>query len=84
MFCRKDGSRILSTKKCYERLLEATGIANATIHTLRHTYASHLVMNEIDIRIVQELLGHQSIAMTMRYAHLSDQFKQNEVRGFEI
>ena len=44
-------------------------------HVLRHTYASHLVMKSVPVPVVQELLGHTDIRLTMRYAHLSPSHK---------
>jgi len=57
--------------KVYEPALKQAGILGATWHTLRHTFASRAVMAGVDIRTVQELMGHSTITMTVRYAHLS-------------
>jgi hypothetical protein len=55
----------------YMPALEQAQIQGANWHTLRHTFASRAVMAGVDIRTVQELMGHSTVTMTMRYAHLS-------------
>jgi len=57
--------------KVYMPALQRVAIQGVTWHTLRHTFASRAVMAGVDIRTVQELMGHSTITMTMRYAHLS-------------
>src|SRR5262249_19823275 len=47
------------------------GLRRITWHVLRHTFASHLAMRGVPLHIVQTLLGHSNIAMTMRYAHVA-------------
>jgi integrase len=47
------------------------GVKDFTWHSLRHTFASRLVMAGVDLRTVQELMGHRTITTTMRYAHLA-------------
>jgi integrase len=50
------------------------------LHTLRHTFASHLAINGTPILTIKSLMNHSSIEMTMRYAHLSPDSGLNEVR----
>lgn len=50
---------------------------NATVHTLRHSFAAHLLMNGVNIKEVQGLLGHKSIARTQIYVHALRDMKKN-------
>ena len=61
------------------RMRKAADIENFTWHDLRHTFASRLVMAGADLSSVQKLLGHKSILMTMRYAHLAPGHLQDAV-----
>jgi len=63
----------------FEIAVEAAGIENFTWHCLRHAFASRLVMAGVDIRTVAELMGHKSLQMTMRYAHLAPQHNAQAV-----
>ena len=58
----------------FRKLVRRCGIKGASLHTTRHTFASHLVMNGTDIYTVQKLLGHSSIKTTEIYAHLAPDF----------
>jgi integrase len=58
-------------RTAYELALSRAGIQGATFHTLRHTFASHAVMRGVSLAELRELLGHSTITMTLRYAHLA-------------
>src|SRR4051794_10883548 len=48
-------------------------------HDLRHTYGGHLAMQGVPLKVIQELMGHATIDMTMRYAHLSPDARREAV-----
>jgi len=68
------------TKAPLENALKRAGLRHIGWHALRHTFASHLVMRGAPIKAVQELLGHSTIEMTMRYSHLSPDARRDAVR----
>jgi integrase len=86
VFCNEDGKRF--THNALQRLVPQTcrraGLAKwVSWHDLRHTFASHLVMKGRSLLEVQQLLGHSTIGMTMRYAHLSPDVKRAAVEALD-
>jgi integrase len=73
VFCKADGSMYKRNEAKHPlwRACKRAGLRKIGWHCLRHTFASHLVMTGVPLKAVQELLGHSTIDMTMRYAHLS-------------
>ena len=81
-----DGESGHLTRQAFARdlkfLAAAAGISPSRVspHVLRHAFASHLLQNGADLRIVQELLGHADIATTQIYTHVLDERLKAMVR----
>src|SRR5258708_26071449 len=71
VFANKAGGRFLEIRGAFKNACERAAISDLHFHDLRHTFASHWMMAGGDLYVLKSILGHKSIVMTQRYAHLS-------------
>jgi integrase len=83
VFKRSDGHGWGIIRTSFENAVERAGIPDFRFHDLRHTAASWLAMRGRPLKEIQEVLGHKSIAMTNRYAHLSPMHLRTAVESLE-
>ena len=85
VFINKNGIKLSRVMifKIIKKLTEKAGIQkNVSPHTLRHSFATHLVEGGADLRAVQEMLGHQSITTTEIYTHLDKDYLRSNIMQF--
>lgn len=80
VFPRSDGKAPLDIKKRWARAISVARLENFRFHDLRHCAASYLAMNGATLAEIAEVLGHKTLQMVKRYAHLSDQHTAGVVK----
>jgi len=84
IFTRADSKPVLDIKTCFERAVRLAKIEDFSFHDLRHTFASYMMMNGAELLTVSRILGHKTINMTLRYAHLSPAFQRDAMNKLSI
>jgi integrase len=79
----QEGEAIKDVKNSFRTALKKAKIEKFRFHALRHCCASWLMMNGADLNDARQILGHKSIAMTLRYAHLSPRYLADKVKLLE-
>ena len=72
LFPRKDGEEPLDIRKSWEKAIKESEVENFTFHDLRHSAASYLAMNGATLSEIAAVLGHKTLQMVKRYAHISE------------
>lgn len=84
VFTRVDGKPVINIKTCFERAVRRAEIEDFSFHDLRHTFASYMMMNGAELLTVSQILGHKTINMTMRYAHLSPSYQRQAMNKLKF
>jgi integrase len=89
IFTDKDGEKIKEVSNAFQRIIDRLGFNDGVddsrqrvvFHTCRHTFASWLAIEGTPLYTIAKLMGHKSISMSERYAHLSPDHKKDAVNG---
>jgi integrase len=86
VFSNPDGSMMTrdEIKRIIPTACKKAGLRPLRWHALRHSFASQLTMDGVPLRVVQELLGHATIEMTMRYAHLAPSARRDAIATLDL
>ncbi len=84
VFLSKEERQYFCPSDCFKNAFRTAsrkaGVEHVTLYGLRHTAASHLIMNGVDIRVIADIMGHRSISTTMKYTHLLDNYKLKAIK----
>lgn len=81
---RKPGTHLGSLRKAHDRVCETMGLRGAMdLYNLRHTFATRSILSGTDVTILQKILGHSEIGMTMRYVKIAEHYKVEAVVKLE-
>jgi integrase len=83
VFPAASGGRLTTVQKAFRNARVRAGMPGLHFHDLRHTFASHWMMTGGDLYVLKDILGHKSVLMTQRYAHLSPAYKRTMVDRME-
>jgi site-specific recombinase XerD len=78
------GDKFKDVKGAIAAAVKRAGLGKVTWHMFRHTFASRLTREGVDIVTVKELLGHSNISTTMRYAHSNDEANRRAVERLSL
>jgi site-specific recombinase XerD len=83
LFASRSGSGLTprGIQRIIDKLMRSAGITGATVHTLRHTFATHMVRKGTNLRVVQEALGHSSLQTTSRYVALARELMDQQLEA---
>lgn len=71
-------------RRQFGKITKKLKLKNVTIHTLRHTFASHLVMKGVDLRTISQLLGHSNTKTSEIYSHIAPDHLKNAINQFAL
>jgi site-specific recombinase XerD len=77
------GKKMGDCRTSWETIVKKAGLDDFHWHDMRHDFASHLVMNGVDLNTVRELMGHADLKMTLKYAHLAPETKMRAVETLD-
>jgi integrase len=79
LFPNYAGTQSRSIRRAWEYVIRRAGIDDFRFHDLRHSAASYLAMNGASLMEIAEILGHKTLSMVKRYAHLSEPHTRNVI-----